>query len=43
MNDERIAENAKRLKSIGNPKATRENLYTERYQAVMKRTFGEED
>lgn len=43
LNDERIAENAKRLKSIGNPKATRENLYTERYQAVMKRTFGEED
>ncbi|EMJ60801.1 MULTISPECIES: M48 family metalloprotease [Leptospira] len=43
LNDERIAENAKRLKSIGNPKATRENLYTERYQVAMKRAFGEED
>ncbi|EKR89893.1 peptidase, M48 family [Leptospira santarosai str. CBC379] len=42
LNDERIVENAKRLKSIGNPKATPENLYTERYQAAMKRAFGEE-
>ncbi|MCG6167829.1 M48 family metalloprotease [Leptospira sanjuanensis] len=43
LNDERIAENKKRLESIGNPKATSENLYTERYQAAMKRAFGDAD
>lgn len=42
LNDERISENRKRLESIGNLQATPENLYTERYQAVMKRAFGEE-
>lgn len=43
LNEERIEENAKRLKTIGNPKPTPENLYTERYQAAMKKAFGDED
>ncbi|WP_173645438.1 M48 family metalloprotease [Leptospira interrogans] len=40
LNDERIGENRKRLNLIGNPKATPENLYSERYQIIMKRAFG---
>ncbi|MCH1910788.1 M48 family metalloprotease [Leptospira noguchii] len=40
LNDERIKENRKRLNLVGNPKATSENLYTERYQTAIKHAFG---
>ncbi|RHX86894.1 M48 family metalloprotease [Leptospira stimsonii] len=43
LNEERIAENQKRLDKIGNPKATPENLYSARYQSVMKRAFGDSE
>lgn len=43
LNEDRISENQKRLKSIGNPKPTPGNLYTERYQLAMKRAFGSEE
>ncbi|AYV57326.1 peptidase M48 [Leptospira kmetyi] len=43
LNEDRISENKKRLQTIGNPKATPENLYTERYQAAMRRAFGESE
>ncbi|TGK35470.1 peptidase M48 [Leptospira gomenensis] len=42
LNEERIEENRKRLKQIGDPKPTPETLYRERYRVAMARAFGDD-